>query len=234
MAPDLWLRLLSQHPLIAVIRVTDRALGERMAHVAAAAGIRFIEITWNSADAANSIAALRHELPHCMIGTGTILDTAMLHEAIAVGSQFIFSPHVNGDLIRAAVEREVPIIPGALTPTEIVTAWQAGAYSVKVFPVTAVGGSQYIRSLQGPLGHIPLIPTGGITMHSAKKCLEAGAIAVGISSHLFPKSLINTGKWDTLTHRAATLVAELTDGDRSELRRDVLTDTEVDRQHLSV
>ncbi|MEL6222383.1 MAG: bifunctional 4-hydroxy-2-oxoglutarate aldolase/2-dehydro-3-deoxy-phosphogluconate aldolase [Cyanobacteria bacterium J06626_14] len=210
MTPDEWLRLLSQHPLIAVIRVTDTLLGKRMARVAAAAGIRLIEITWNSADAARSIAALRQELPHCLIGTGTVLDSVMLSDAIAAGAQFVFSPHTDVELIHVAAQQKIPIVPGALTPTEIVTAWNAGAYSVKVFPISTMGGAAYIRSLQGPLGHIPLIPTGGITAQSAKDCLDAGAIAVGMSSHLFPTSLIEKGRWDIATQQAASLVAALT------------------------
>jgi 2-dehydro-3-deoxyphosphogluconate aldolase/(4S)-4-hydroxy-2-oxoglutarate aldolase len=207
MNSDEWLRFLSQHPIIAVIRVTDKVLGKRMAHVAAAAGIRLIEITWNSAEAASSIAELRHELPYCLIGTGTVLDQSMLTGAIAAGAQFAFSPHTDLELIHTAIQHQIPIIPGALTPTEIITAWNAGAYGVKVFPVATLGGASYLRSLQGPLGHIPLIPTGGITVPMAKECLHAGAIAVGMSSHLFPQHLMKANRWDLITQHAQSLVA---------------------------
>ncbi|MEB3211652.1 MAG: bifunctional 4-hydroxy-2-oxoglutarate aldolase/2-dehydro-3-deoxy-phosphogluconate aldolase [Leptolyngbyaceae bacterium] len=237
MTPDDWLRLLSQHPVIAVIRVGDRPLGEHMAHVAAAAGIRLIEITWNSADAARSICTLRRELPDCFIGTGTVLDGSMLEGAIAAGAQFVFSPHTDAELIRTAIQQQVPMIPGALTPTEIITAWNAGAYSVKVFPVSTLGGASYIRSLQGPLGHIPLIPTGGMTVQSAKDCLDAGAIAVGISSHLFPKSLIDTNRWDIITERAASLVTALTHRETPHPCPPVRTElnsAERDKHHLNV
>lgn len=184
-----------------------------MALAASYAGIRLIEVTWNSVQAADLIATLRNDLPDCIVGAGTILDQVMLNEALTAGAQFLFSPHVNPPLIRTAVEQEIPIIPGALTPTEIITAWQTGAYSVKVFPVNAVGGTDYIQSLQGPLKQIPLIPTGGVTVHNAKAFLDAGAIAVGLSSHLFPKPLIESGNWDMITHRAMSLVANLTGGD---------------------
>ena len=132
-----------------------------MAQAVAAGGMRLIEITWNSERAADLISQLQSELPNCVIGSGTLLTLEDLQGAIAAGAQFCFTPHTNLTLIQAAAKRQMPIIPGALSPTEIVTAWQAGAPCVKVFPVGAVGGAGYIRSLQGPLGQIPLIPTGG-------------------------------------------------------------------------
>ena len=103
----------------------------------------------------------------------------------------------------------MPIVPGALSPSEIVCAWQAGASCVKVFPVQAVGGERYIRSLQGPLGDIPLIPTGGVTLDNAVDFLAAGAIAVGLSSHLFPAEAIQTGNWQTVTQRTQQLMQKL-------------------------
>ena len=98
---------------------------------------------------------------------------------------------------------------GALSPTEIVTAWQAGATCVKVFPVQAVGGAAYIRSLQGPLSQIPLIPTGGVTLENAKRFLEAGAVAVGLSGDLFPQAAIATEDWQAVTARSQALVDQL-------------------------
>jgi 2-dehydro-3-deoxyphosphogluconate aldolase/(4S)-4-hydroxy-2-oxoglutarate aldolase len=100
-------------------------------------------------------------------------------------------------------------VPGALTPTEIVTAWDSGATCVKVFPIEAVGGANYIKSLQGPLGHIPLIPTGGVTLENAKEFIKAGAIAVGLSGDLFPKPLIAAQDWDAIAQRAKTLKQQL-------------------------
>lgn len=208
-----WLHLLSHYQAIAIIRASDASLGRQMAQVAAAAGIRFIEITWNSDRAGDLITHLRQELPDRVIGTGTVLDAAMLEGAIAAGAQFVFSPQVNPTLIQASLDQGIPFVPGALTPTEIVTAWQAGAPCVKLFPVNAVGGIHYLRSLRGPLGHIPLIPTGGVTIQNAKMFLDAGAIAVGISSNLFPSHLVEANQWDILERRAASLVAHLS-GDR--------------------
>ncbi|WP_448562912.1 bifunctional 4-hydroxy-2-oxoglutarate aldolase/2-dehydro-3-deoxy-phosphogluconate aldolase [Trichothermofontia sp.] len=196
-----WLAHLRQQRLIAVIRVSDLALGLQLAQAAADAGLRLIEITWNSDRATALIPRLRESLPNCWIGTGTLLSVADLQQAIAVGAQFCFAPHTDPALIAAATAQAVPLIPGALSPTEIVTAWQAGASSVKVFPIQAVGGACYLRSLQGPLGHIPLIPTGGVTCANAKAMLEAGAIAVGLSRDLFPHDWVQAGNWEAIvTH----------------------------------
>ncbi|HEY9812595.1 MAG TPA: keto-deoxy-phosphogluconate aldolase, partial [Candidatus Sericytochromatia bacterium] len=116
------------------------------------------------------------------------------------------TPHVNLTMIKMAVDAGVPIIPGALTPTEIVQAWNAGASCVKVFPVQAVGGASYIKSLQAPLGKIPLIPTGGVTLDNAKAFLDAGAIAVGVAGDLFPQELVAAQGWDAIARRAQTLI----------------------------
>jgi 2-dehydro-3-deoxyphosphogluconate aldolase/(4S)-4-hydroxy-2-oxoglutarate aldolase len=209
MSNQSWLTLLRQHRSIAVIRSSRQSLGRQMAQAVAAGGMPLIEITWNSDLASELISQLRVELPYCTIGTGTLLNLEQLQQAIDAGAQFLFTPHVDRTLIAAAVEAGVPIIPGALTPTEIVTAWDAGASCVKVFPIEAVGGSNYIKSLQGPLGHIPLIPTGGVTLENAKEFITAGAIAVGLSGDLFPKPLIAAGDWDAIAQRAKTLNEQL-------------------------
>ncbi len=202
----LWLQLLQKYRAIAVIRSPQLKLGLAMAKAVAQGGMGLIEVTWNSHRAAELISQLRSQLPSCTIGTGTILSIDQLREAIACGGQFFFSPHVNQELIQAAVaEYNVPIVPGALSPTEIATAWQAGASCVKVFPVQAVGGASYIKSLQGPLGQIPLIPTGGVTLENAKAFLEAGAIAVGLSGQLFPEQLVTARDWKAIALRAAAL-----------------------------
>ncbi len=204
-----WLTLLKKHRAIAVIRAPEFELGRKMALAIAEGGMRLIEITWNSDRGAELISQLRSELPDCIIGTGTLLNKQHLSAAIACGSQFLFTPHVDISMIQAAVEKNVPIIPGALTPTEIVTAWTQGASCVKVFPVQAVGGASYIKSLQGPLAQIPLIPTGGVTIENTREFLEAGAIAVGLSSELFPKSLVISENWDAIAQLAQNLIQKI-------------------------
>ncbi|TBR58894.1 keto-deoxy-phosphogluconate aldolase [Westiellopsis prolifica IICB1] len=201
-----WLTQVKKHRAIAVIRASKLELGRQMALAMASGGIKLIEITWNSANACELISKLRSELTDCIIGTGTLLNLEQLYQAITAGAQFLFTPHVDPRMIQAAVAENIAIIPGALSPTEIVTAWNHGATCVKVFPVQAVGGASYIKSLQGPLGHIPLIPTGGVTLKNAEEFLQAGAIAVGLSSELFPKQFVETENWEVISQQAKTLV----------------------------
>ncbi|MDX2241271.1 MAG: bifunctional 4-hydroxy-2-oxoglutarate aldolase/2-dehydro-3-deoxy-phosphogluconate aldolase [Leptolyngbyaceae cyanobacterium bins.302] len=204
-----WLHSIRQSKVIAVIRTPCFEWGLPMAKAVVAGGISIVEITWNSDRPAALIQQLRTELPHSLIGAGTLLTVDQLEQAIAAGAQFLFTPHVNPQLITTAVESNIPLVAGALTPTEIVTAWQAGATCVKVFPVQAVGGAAYIRNLQGPLGDIPLIPTGGVTLDNTATFLQAGAIAVGLSGDLFPQQAMQANHWDEITHRAAKLMATL-------------------------
>jgi 2-dehydro-3-deoxyphosphogluconate aldolase/(4S)-4-hydroxy-2-oxoglutarate aldolase len=205
-----WLSLVQQYRAIAVIRAPDLALGYKMAKAAASGGMRLIEITWNTDQAAELINQLRSEFPWCQVGTGTLLNLDQLQQAIAAGAQFLFTPHIDPVLIQAAIEAGIPIVPGALTTTEIVTAWNAGASCVKVFPIQTVGGVEYIRSLKPVLSNIPLIPTGGVTVANANKFLEAGAIAVGLAGDLFPQPLVAAEDWEAIAQRTSTLMQQLT------------------------
>lgn len=209
MSNQVWLSQLQQNRAIAVIRAPKMVWGEKMAYSVASGGMHLIEITWNSDRAADLISQLRTQLPHCLIGTGTLFNVQQLQDAIAAGAQFLFTPHTDPEMIKAAVAKDVPIIPGALTPTEIVTAWTQGASCVKVFPVQSVGGTSYIQSLQAPLGHIPLIPTGGVTLQNAKDFLQVGAVAVGLSGELFPKKWVLEENWRAIALQAKNLIRTL-------------------------
>ncbi|WP_299486593.1 bifunctional 4-hydroxy-2-oxoglutarate aldolase/2-dehydro-3-deoxy-phosphogluconate aldolase [Acaryochloris sp. IP29b_bin.137] len=204
-----WLETVTYHRAIGVIRAPELTLGFHMAQAVAQAGMALIEIAWNSEQAATLVAQLREALPHCKIGVGTVVTVDQLHAALAAGAQFCFCPHVNLDIIHTAVARKMAIIPGALSPTEIVSAWQAGASSVKIFPVEMMGGSQYIQSLQGPLGHIPLIPTGGVSLENAADLIAAGATGVGLSSYLFPKQALQLRDWFAVSRRTEQLLERL-------------------------
>ena len=205
-----WERLLFVNKAIAVIRAPDLEIGIAMAQAVATGGIKLIEITWNSDRPAECISRLRVKLPNCIIGVGTILDSLQLDMAISAGAQFIVCPHLNRHLLETALDHyDIPLVPGVLSPTEIVTAWQAGAKIVKVFPIQAVGGADYIKSLQGPLNQINYIPTGGVTIDNAKNFLDAGAIAVGISGNLFLKHLVASQNWQKIAERTYTLLTNI-------------------------
>lgn len=204
-----WLNQICQSKVIAVIRTPCFDWGLPMAQAVITGGIPCVEITWNSDRPAELIRQLRQAFPSCLIGAGTLLTVDQVQAAIAAGAQFLFTPHVNPELIKTAINQDVPLIAGALTPTEIVTAWQAGATCVKVFPVQSLGGATYIRSLRGPLNDIPLIPTGGVTLDNTLEFLQAGAIAVGLSGDLFPPSVLQSHEWTLITQRALQVVKSL-------------------------
>jgi 2-dehydro-3-deoxyphosphogluconate aldolase / (4S)-4-hydroxy-2-oxoglutarate aldolase len=203
--PEDWLKFVRQEKIIAVIRSTDLQTGRKMAQAAAAGGIKLIEITANSDRPWELIELLREELPDCSIGTGTVLTMSDALNAIACGAEYIFTPHLDLSLIDAATTAEIAIIPGALTPTEIITAWHSGATAVKVFPIQAVGGVSYLQVLQGPIAQIPLIPTGGVTVDNAPAFLNAGALAVGLAGSLFPPAEIAQENWQSIRDRASNL-----------------------------
>lgn len=206
-----WLQLLQQHRAIAVIRCSDFDLAYKMALSVAMGGMKLIEITWNSDRPGELVSRLTKELPHCTIGTGTILNLHQLQEAVTAGSQFAVAPHYDPQLLEASSGYTIPFVPGALTPSEIVRAWQQGAEVVKVFPIKSLGGAEYIKCLQGPLSQIPTIPTGGITVENARSAIDAGAIAVGISSNLFPPEAIAKKDWSYITARTKLLLNRLHD-----------------------
>lgn len=204
-----WLPLLKSSRIIAVIRADDWQEGKKKAQAVAQAGIKLIEVTWNSAQPLKLIEYIRTEFPSCCVGVGTILDEPSLQEAIQGGAQFAFSPHFSPQLLEIAHSHNIPLTPGALSPTEILTAFQYGAKTVKVFPVSALGGVQYLKSILAPLPHLPLIPTGGVTLANALDYITAGAIAVGLAGDLFPPALVKQENWQEISQRARHLQQQL-------------------------
>ncbi|NEO26653.1 MAG: bifunctional 4-hydroxy-2-oxoglutarate aldolase/2-dehydro-3-deoxy-phosphogluconate aldolase, partial [Kamptonema sp. SIO4C4] len=198
-----------QHRAIAVIRSPNLSLGQQLAEALITGGIRFLEVTWNSDNPGQLVQTLRSQFPDCSIGVGTIVTPSQLEAAIAAGAQFVFSPHCNPQLIQLARQAQLPVIPGALTPSEIISAWEMGATCVKVFPIQAVGGVQYLKNLQTPLGDIPLIPTGGVTLDNAAAFVANGAIAVGLASCLCPPDALQTQNWTQIVQNTQKLQQNL-------------------------
>ena len=206
---EAWLQLLQENKAIAIIRSDDLDLAYNMALAVAAGGVNLIEITWSSDRSGELITQLRSELSDRIIGTGTILNLDQLQQAYLAGAQFAFAPHFDPALLEVSSRYKIPFIPGVFSPTELVNAWQHGAKVVKIFPIKSLGGAEYIRCLQGPLKQIRLIPTGGITLDNAREMIDAGAIAVGISSNLFPDSAILNSDWSSITNRTKILLDKL-------------------------
>lgn len=204
-----WLSNLSKYHLIAVIRSPNLQLGEKMAIAMAEGGVKFIEITWNSEQPAQLIKILRAKLPNCYIGAGTIINQENFNQALDAGIQFAFSPHFDSQLLTLAHQHQIPFIPGTMSPTEIIKAWLAGASAVKVFPIQPLGGIEYIKTIRAPLNQIPMIPTGGIKLSQTEAFIQAGAIAVGLSSDLFPQNLIQQQQWHLISQRVAKIQQQL-------------------------
>ena len=213
-----WLQQIKQDRIIAVIRCESFEDSIQLADAAIAAGLRQIEITSTSADFPRAIASLREGYPTCTIGTGTVVDARVGREAIAAGAQFIFSPYCTAEVMELALNHDIAMVPGALTPTEIGGAWRAGATAVKVFPIQSVGGAQYLKALRGPMGHIPLIPTGGVSCDNARSFFAAGAIAIGLATDLFPKDLVRARDWQGIQHRICQFLGQLAGDARSPFR----------------
>jgi 2-dehydro-3-deoxyphosphogluconate aldolase/(4S)-4-hydroxy-2-oxoglutarate aldolase len=148
-------------------------------------GVRAFELTLDGASATEAIATLsaRFAPDELLVGAGTVLTVAAAKDAVTAGARFLVSPHTDPEIVAWAAGRGIPAFPGALTPTEILGAWRAGAAGVKLFPASAVGPA-FVREHRGPFRDIPLIPTGGVTAESAPAYLAAGAVAVGLGSWL--------------------------------------------------
>lgn len=168
------------------------------------AGIRCLEFTLTSDGALEAVSAVREQQPEAIIGVGTVRTPDHLTAAREVGADFAVSPVFLPRLVDHARGLGLPFVPGALSPTEIVTAWESGVPLVKVSPIGPLGGVSYLRELRGPLPDVALMPTGGVTIEEAGAYLAAGAVAVGVSAALFEDSLI-TGDLTGLAGRAARL-----------------------------
>jgi 2-dehydro-3-deoxyphosphogluconate aldolase/(4S)-4-hydroxy-2-oxoglutarate aldolase len=191
---------------VAVIRTDsiERALGAAKAVIAA--GFRAIEITFSFPEASNAIAKLaENNERNLLIGAGTILTREHAHEAVAAGAQFLVSPCVLPEVIDAARELKVAMIPGAFTPTEIYTAHSLGADIVKIFPAVKFG-PEYLRAIRGPLPKIPIMPTSGVDATNVAEWFRAGAVAVGAVSGVLDPVLIQNGDWSELTKRARVFI----------------------------
>lgn len=168
------------------------------------AGIRCFEFTLTTDGALEALSAFREAHPEALIGVGTVRTVAHLNGAAAAGARFAVSQIFLPRLVEEAANLDLPFVPGALTPTEIVTAWESGVPLVKVSPIGPVGGVTYLAELRGPLPDVALMPTGGVTLDAAADYLAAGAVAVGVSGAVFGDSLI-TGDLTGLADRAARL-----------------------------
>jgi 2-dehydro-3-deoxyphosphogluconate aldolase/(4S)-4-hydroxy-2-oxoglutarate aldolase len=207
MAADI--QLLEDTRIIVIVRGVDTKAMLPLAEALYEGGIRVMEVTMNSEGALDSIRHLQNKIGDRMwIGAGTVLDIEDAKHAIAAGAQFIVTPNMDEEVIRFCSQLHIPIYPGALTPTEIVKAWKAGAPAVKIFPSASIGMA-YIKELQGPLSHIPMVAVGGVNADNIRRFMEIGCYAVGIGGSLVDKSAIRNEKFERITQDAARLTEEM-------------------------
>ena len=208
MEKHLVLKRIEMVGIIPVVRVESEEEAMAVATVIGEAGIPILEITMTVPGAVKVIEKLNKRYgDEVLVGAGTVLDPDTATECIDAGAQFIVSPALNMQTIELCKRQAIAVFPGALTPTEVVCAWQAGADAVKVFPCSAVGGAKYLRALKAPLPQINLIPTGGVSLSTAKDLIAAGALALGVGADLVNTKAIKMGQTESVAATARSYVA---------------------------
>lgn len=194
--------------IVPVIRASSQRLAMTAAEAVTEGGVPIVEITMTVPGAVEVIRELaKSKASQILIGAGTVLDAETGRRCRDAGAQFLVSPALNIETIEFANQENLLIMAGALTPTEIVKAWKAGADFVKVFPCGQVGGAKYIKAIKGPLPQIPLVPTGGVNLNTAAEFLEAGAEALGVGGELVDAQALKEGKPEIVIDAARKFVA---------------------------
>ncbi|WP_134701825.1 bifunctional 4-hydroxy-2-oxoglutarate aldolase/2-dehydro-3-deoxy-phosphogluconate aldolase [Ammoniphilus sp. YIM 78166] len=169
-------------------------------------GIRLLEITMNTPGASQQISSLSKQYEgKLLIGAGTVLDLEIARVAYEAGASYFVTPNVDEEVLAYAKERDLDVLPGVMTPSEIVRAYRSGAEMVKLFPMKSLG-LEYFKELQGPLRHIPMIAVGGVTLDNVSDFLAAGAIGIGIGGSIIDKEAIARGEYHVLTEKAKAFV----------------------------
>ncbi len=203
--------------VIAVVRLPQADRLHAVAAALAAGGVAAVEITLTTPGALEAIGELAADedvqTGGCVIGAGTVLDERAAREVIAAGARFVVSPTLERAVLRRCRDADVPCIPGALTPTELLEAWRAGASLVKLFPASLLG-PRYVREVLAPLPFLRLVPSGGVALDGAAEWIRAGAAALSVGSALVGAALVREEAWAQLTARARALVANVADARR--------------------
>ena len=205
------LEFIKPMPVVGILRDIPQGAEEACVKTAAQCGLKAIEVTMNTANAAEIIASLKTAAkPHGItVGAGTVRHGHDLEKALAAGAEFIVTPNTRNEIIRLSCTAGIPIIPGALTPTEVQKAFDLGATAVKIFPVNCVGGPEYIKALRGPFRDIPLMACGGVNAENVQDYLKAGANFVSFGGSIFDPKLMTKGDWKTIEDKLGKLLAAI-------------------------
>lgn len=202
------LALLDGQPVIPVLKIARVEDAVPLARALARGGLKAIEITLRTDDALESIRRVAQEVEEAIVGAGTILNARQFDEAVAAGSKFIVSPGITRELLAAAGKSEVPLLPGAITPGEIMAAREAGLDFLKFFPAEQAGGAAFLKALASPIADVKFCPTGGVTAKNAKDYLSLPNVLCVGGSWVAPDDLVEAGDWDAieaLAREASTL-----------------------------
>ncbi len=192
--------------VVAIIRVASAQEAVEVCGAIAKGGVKPIEITMTVPGAIDAIKELKDATEgKVLLGAGTVLDPETARAVIIAGAEFVVCPTLNLKVIEVCRRYSKIVIPGALTPTEILTAWEAGADIVKVFPAT-MGGPRYLKDIRGPLPQIRLIPVGGVNLENTPDFIKAGAVAVAVGSSLVDRKAVSEKKYDIITETAKRFV----------------------------
>ncbi len=193
--------------VVAIVRVSNAREAVDVCIAIARGGVKPIEVTMTVPGAIDAIREFKSGVKEdVLIGAGTVLDPETARACILAGAEFIVSPTLNLDVIKVCRRYSKIIIPGTFTPTEILTAWEAGADIVKVFPAS-VGGPGYLKDIMGPLPQVKLVPTGGVNLETTSEFIKAGAVAVAAGTSLVNKKAVSEQNWDVITETARKFVA---------------------------
>jgi 2-dehydro-3-deoxyphosphogluconate aldolase/(4S)-4-hydroxy-2-oxoglutarate aldolase len=184
------------------IRTSSAEDGRFAADAIAQGGIPIIEITLTMPRAIDVISDIVRSSPNLIVGAGTVLDLEAARQCLDAGARFLTSPGLDLKIVEFAVKENVLVIAGAMTPTEVITAWQAGSELVKVFPCAPIGGPAYIRALRGPFPQVPMIAAGGVNQETAADFIMAGAAALGVGGRLIPKAAIENRQPEQISELA--------------------------------
>ena len=199
--------------IVPVIKISDANRAADLAKALCAGGMPTAEVTFRTAAAAESIYRMREAHPEMLVGAGTVLTKQSLDEAIAAGAQFIVAPGLNPSIVEAALAKDVPVVPGCMTPTEIELAMLLGLTFVKFFPAEAAGGVRFLKAVSAPYAGIRFMPTGGISMKNAADYLALPYVVCCGASFIASDEQIGSGRFDEITE-AARQAKELADSIR--------------------
>ncbi|MGQ9858350.1 MAG: bifunctional 4-hydroxy-2-oxoglutarate aldolase/2-dehydro-3-deoxy-phosphogluconate aldolase [Thermodesulfobacteriota bacterium] len=202
--------LILSEKLIPVVRVARAEEAVAVAKALVEGGSHIIEITMTVQGALEAMRDLKGNLPpEVVLGAGTVTLSSTARAAVEAGARFLVSPCLSLDVVETASFMGVLVISGAMTPTEILSAWRAGASLVKVFPVGPLGGPSYIRAIKGPFPGIPLVPTGGVSPSNARDYILAGASAVGMGGELVDRESLARKDWGKISQRTKEVMSQL-------------------------